>query len=316
MSPLWTPAHGHHRITLRSGAGGYSTYLVMQIHHEWVLVGRVSGWVKHSWRRAGKSEGAGLIYRDVRLLGEGRVHLGLILAQQGCHRSVASSPLTPGRGAAGPPQERNRAGVTPQPRAGWLQEDQCEPSAQGEMLRALCQATSGWTAPEPASRLTLRAPSPCPQSKRTPAPQGPLTWMCFPGSVPQAPLGAGALPQQDQRPGPPCPCATGDRAPGHLQPYLRRRWSGLLQGPPEKRRWANGAEGGRLFTASSHGRIGDVGRRMGTRDLRLQAGQDSSTLNSARGTAGHGTVPSQLSPQPHPHTDGDADSWSLCCSST
>lgn len=75
-------------------------HLVMQIHHEWVLVGRVSGWVKHSWRRAGKSVGAGLIYRDVWLLGEGRVHLGLILAQQGCQRSVASSPLTPGRGAS------------------------------------------------------------------------------------------------------------------------------------------------------------------------------------------------------------------------
>lgn len=90
-----------------------STYLVMKIHHEWVLVGWVSGRVQHSWRCAGESVGAGLIYRDVRLLGEGRVQLGLILAQQGCQRSVASSPLTPGRGAAEPPQERNRAGVTP-----------------------------------------------------------------------------------------------------------------------------------------------------------------------------------------------------------
>ena len=89
----------------------------MQIHHEWVLVGRVSSRVKHSWRCAGESVGAGLIYRDVRLLGEGRVQLGLILAQQGCQRSVTSSPLTPGRGAAGPPRERNRAGVTPGPGA-------------------------------------------------------------------------------------------------------------------------------------------------------------------------------------------------------
>lgn len=76
-------------------------------------------------------------------------------------------------------------------------------------------------------------------------------------------------------------------------PYLRRRWSGLLQGPPEKRRWLKGAEGGRLFTASSHGRIGDVGRRMSTQDLRLQAGQDTSTLDPVRTTAGHGL----LSPQ-------------------
>lgn len=177
-SPLQTSAQNHHRITLKSEAGGCSTYLVMQIHHEWVLVGRVSGWVKHSWRRAGKSVGAGLIYRDVRLLGEGRVHLGLILAQQGCQRSVASSPLTPGRGAAGPPQERNRAGVTPQargapqPQAGWLQEDQWQPNAQSEMLRALCQATPGWAAPEPASLLTLQVPSPCPQHKKDPCSPG------------------------------------------------------------------------------------------------------------------------------------------------
>lgn len=70
-------------------------------------------------------------------------------------------------------------------------------------------------------------------------------------------------------------------------PYLRRRWSGLLQGPPENRRWVKGAEGGRLFTASSHGRIGDGGRRMGARDLRLRAGRDSSTSDPAGRTAGH-----------------------------
>lgn len=105
---------GHQRGTF--GTEGCSTYLVMQIHHEWVLVGRVSGRVKHSWRCAGESVCAGLIYRAVRLLGEGRVQLGLILAQQGCQRSFVSSPLTPGRGAAGPPRERNRAGVTPRAR--------------------------------------------------------------------------------------------------------------------------------------------------------------------------------------------------------
>lgn len=127
-------------------------------------------------------------------------------------------------------------------------------------------------------------PVPCPSRTREPAPQ------------PHVPQGTGSTP----------PCS----------PYLRRRWSGLLQGPPEKRRWAKGAEGGRLFTASSHGRIGDVGRRVGTRDLRLQAGQDSSTLNSARGTAGHGTVPPPLRLLLHPHKDGGADSCSSCCSST
>lgn len=298
----------------------------MQIHHEWVLVGWVSGWVKHSWRRAGKSVGTGLIYRDVRLLGEGRVHLGLILTQQGCQRSVASSPLTPGRGAVGPPQERNRAGVTPQargapqPHAGWLQEDQCQPSAQGETLRALCQATSGWTAPEPASLLPLQVLSPCLQHKNDP---------CSPGTphlgqVDVLPCQCPPKPHWELVPCPsrtrePAPCPHVPQGTGlhtTLHPYLRRRWSGLLQGPPEKRRWAKGAEGGRLFTASSHGRIGDVGRRMGTRDLRLQAGQDTSTLNSARGTAGHGTVPPPLRLLLHPHKDGDANSWSSCCSST
>lgn len=178
--------------------------------------------MKHSWRRAGKSVGTGLIYRDVRLLGEGRVHLGLILAQQGCQRSVASSPLTPGRGAVGPPQERNRAGVTPQargapqPQAGWLQEDRCQPSAQGEMLRALCQATSGWTAPEPASLLTLQVPSPCPQHKKDPcSPETPHL-----GQVDVLPCQRPPKPHWELVPCPirtrePAPCATGDRAPRH-----------------------------------------------------------------------------------------------------
>lgn len=115
------PPHppGHHPGATDWARGrprqGGSTHLVVQIHHEWVLVGRVSGRVQHSWRCAGESVGTGLIYGDVRLLGEGRVQLGLILAQQGCQRAVASSPLTSGRGAAGPRRERNRAGVTPGP---------------------------------------------------------------------------------------------------------------------------------------------------------------------------------------------------------
>lgn len=212
-----------------NGVGGCCTYLVMQIHHEWVLVGRVSSWVKHSWRRAGKSVGAGLIYRDVRLLGEGRVHLGLILAQQGCQRSVASSPLTPSRGAVGPSQERNRAGVTPRPeghhspRQDGLQEDQCRPSAQGETLRALCQVTSG---AEQLQNHFLCSPCKCPlrvrSIKRTPAPQGPLIWarwMCFPVNVPPSPTGSRCLaPEQDQRTSPTCTSATGDRAPHHTAP--------------------------------------------------------------------------------------------------
>lgn len=227
MGPLRrTPARGHHRVTFRTGAGGCSTYLVMQIHHEWVLVGRVSSRVKHSWRRAGESVGAGLIYRDGRLLGEGRVQLGLILAQQGCQRSVASSPLTPGRGAAGPPRERNRAGVTPrpgaaQPWAGWPQAGLCQPSSQGEMLRASCQASQApCLAGELQNRL-LCSPCMCPplhpQHKKDP---------CSPGThrpgqadvllcchLPPSPLGASGLPQRDQGTGPTSPHTMGDRAP-------------------------------------------------------------------------------------------------------
>lgn len=192
-----------------SGVGGCSTYLVMQIHHEWVLVGRVSSWVKHSWRRAGKSVGAGLIYRDVRLLGEGRVHLGLILAQQGCQRSVASSPLTPSRGAVGPPQERNRAGVTPRPeghhspRQHGLQEDQCLPSARGDTLRALCQVTSG---AEQLQNHLLCSPCKCPLCVRSiKGPLLPRDPSSGPGGCaslsmsPQAPLGAGAFSQSRTR---------------------------------------------------------------------------------------------------------------------
>lgn len=162
----------------------------------------------------------------------------------------------------------------------------------------------------------LCSPCKCPlrvrSIKRTPAPQGPLIWarwMCFPVNVPPSPTGSRCLAPAgpDNRPHNPM-CHRGQGSTPPCSPYLRRRWSGLLQGPPEKWRWAKEAEGGRLFTASSHGRIGDVGRRMGTRDLRLQAGQDTSSLNSARGTAGHGTVPPPLRLLLH--------SWSSFCSST
>lgn len=147
-----------------------STYLVMKIHHEWVLVGRVSGRVQHSWRCAGESVGAGLIYRDVRLLGEGRVQLGVILAQQGCQRSVASSPLTPGRGAAGPPQERNRAGVTPgQGQCPALQcsglspSSGCQPPAPLALCVPLCVLSTG----PPPHASPGHAPHPeLPQSSR------------------------------------------------------------------------------------------------------------------------------------------------------
>lgn len=198
-SLLETPARGHPRVTLRTGAGGCSTYLVMQIHHEWVLVGRVSGRVKHSWRRAGESVGAVLIYRAVRLLGEGRVQLGLILAQQGCQRSVASSPLTPGRGAVGPSRERNRAGVTPrpgapQPRGGWAQWVSASP-----VPRARCSdhgARSPWGAPEPAPLLTLHVPPACPQHKREP-------WTWFPATItPQVPQEPAACPSKTTEPAP------------------------------------------------------------------------------------------------------------------
>lgn len=304
----------------------------MQIHHEWVLVGWVSGRVKHSWRRAGESVGAGLIYRDVRLLGEGRVQLGLILAQQGCQRSVASSPLTPGRGAAGPPRERNR-GVTPrpgapQPRAGWPQVGQCQPSSQGEMLGALCQARLlVWLE---SSRTGSSAHPACAPPTMSSAQQGPL----LSGDPSARPGGSASLlqppPQAPQEPGT-CPAGPQDRphAPTHhgwqgsalpCAPYLRRRLSGLLQGPPEKRCWLKGAEGGRLFTASSHGRIGDVGRRMGTQDLRLQAGQDTSTFNPARRTAGHGTPTLGAARAPNPPRPGQhhpnplSPHSSACCS--
>ena len=214
-----TPAWGHHRVTLRTGAGGCSTYLVMQIHHEWVLVGRVSGRVKHSWRRAGESVGTGLIYRDVRLLGEGRVQLGLILAQQGCQRSVASSPLTPGRGAAGPPRERNRAGVTPrqgapQLRAGGPQAAQRQPSSHGTVPG---QAPS--LGGQPQHRL-LRSPCTCPPLVSS-AQEGPLLpisrarWTCFPATIsPQAPPGAGGLPPAGISPAAP----HSDQAPHHPAP--------------------------------------------------------------------------------------------------
>lgn len=148
--------------------------------------------------------------------------------------------------------------------------------APSEMLRALCQATSGWAAPEPASLLTLQVPSRCPQHKKDP---------CSPGTphLGQGDVLPSLCPPKPHWEPVPCPSRTREPAPQPrvpqgqgstppCSPYLRRRWSGLLQGPPEKRRWAKGAEGGRLFTASSHGRIGDVGKRMGTRDLRLQAG--------------------------------------------
>lgn len=41
--------------------------------------------------------------------------------------------------------------------------------------------------------------------------------------------------------------------------YLRLRCAGALQGP-KNLRWLMGAEGGHLFTASSHGRICNVGK--------------------------------------------------------
>lgn len=200
MGPLRrTPARGHHRLTLRTG--GRSTYLVMQIHHEWVLVGRVSGRVKHSWRRAGESVGTGLIYRDGRLLGEGRVQLGLILAQQGCQRSVASSPLTPGRGAAGPPRERNRAGVTPPARGstalGRVAAGRSVPAqlpgrdAQG-IVPGQPGSLPGWGSSRTGSSAhPACAPCCILSTKRTPAPQGPIDqarWMCFSAAIsPQAP---------------------------------------------------------------------------------------------------------------------------------
>lgn len=242
----------------------------MQIHHEWVLVGRVSGRVQHSWRCAGESVGAGLIYRDVRLLGEGRVQLGVILAQQGCQRSVASSPLTPGRGAAGPPQERNRAGVTP---------------GQGQCPALQCSGLSPSSGCQPPAPLALCVPL-CVLSTGPPPPPM-LLLATLPTLSSPSPAGAGGCPSGLYNPQ--CVPTQAQRPLGlRAAPYLRRRWSGLLQGPPEKRRWLKGAEGGRLFTASSHGRIGDVGRRMGTRDLRLQAGRDTSTLDPVRTTAGHG----------------------------
>lgn len=40
--------------------------------------------------------------------------------------------------------------------------------------------------------------------------------------------------------------------------HLLLRCTGALQGPPMKLLWFKGAVGGRLFTAISHGRIGDV----------------------------------------------------------
>lgn len=205
--------------------------------------------MQHSWRCAGESVGAGLIYRDVRLLGEGRVQLGLILAQQGCQRAVASSPLTSGRGAAGPRRERNRAGVTPGP---------------------------GGARPLPGSREgTLRAGLlvPLPSSSSSARPVRVVLVLCVKGTPPcrDRPCPPDALPHRQPPPGARRVLAAAlahprrrARAPPRA-PYLRRRWSGLLQGPPENRRWLKGAEGGRLFTASSHGRIGDVGRRMGAR---------------------------------------------------
>lgn len=125
----------------------------------------------------------------------------------------------------------------------------------------------------------------CPQHRTPPPPM--LLLATLPTLSSPSPAGAGGCPSGLYNPQ--CVPTQAQRPLGlRAAPYLRRRWSGLLQGPPEKRRWLKGAEGGRLFTASSHGRIGDVGRRMGTRDLRLQAGRDTSTLDPVRTTAGHG----------------------------
>lgn len=164
----------------------------------------------------------------------------------------------------------------------------------GEVLRALSSRT-GSSAHPACVRST----------KGTTAPQRPIGWarrMCFSVTVsPPRPPRTSGLPQQIHGT---IPMSPHTRVTGPHAPYLRRRWSGLLQGPPEKRRWLKGVEGGRLFTASSHGRIGDVRKRMGKRDLRLQAGRDTSTLDPARRTLGH----------PNPRAAGAPDSpqaWAL-----
>lgn len=58
-------------------------------------------------------------------------------------------------------------------------------------------------------------------------------------------------------PGPLTPCWW--TFPEPRSSYLRLRCAGVLQGP-KNLRWFMGAEGGHLFTASSHGRICDVGK--------------------------------------------------------
>lgn len=242
-------------------------HLLVEIHHEWVLVGRVRSRVQHSWRRAGQGVGAGLIYGDGlrqgrRLrLGEGRRRVALILGQKGLQRSLAPCPLAPGGGA----EKHTRR--DPGPGAGspkdWGTRARRVHSVPLSRGRALAPRPSPLP-PHPGERAAVSAPG---RGKERAAQRRPV-----PGS------------HTSPRPDPAEPAGQA----GTVGPYLRRRCSGLLQGPPENRRWEKGAEGGRLFTASSHGRIGDVGRRRGAPDLGLRTGQDTSAATPAGKGTGKG----------------------------